>query len=69
MLQSEVFVWQPQATAFFDIRDVDTDAKSYGSLSPRAVLANAEREGNKSTRMLVTQGMSVSLYCAFLWTG
>ena len=37
-------VWEPQAMALFDIRVVDTDAKSYSSHSPAAVLASAEEE-------------------------
>ena len=37
-------VWEPQAMALFDIRVVDTDAKSYLSHSPVAVLASAEAE-------------------------
>ena len=37
-------VWEPQAMALFDIRVVDTDARSYLSHSPSAVLASAEAE-------------------------
>ena len=37
-------VWQPQAMALFDIRVVDTDARSYLSHSPSDVLASAEAE-------------------------
>ena len=37
-------VWEPQAMASFDIRVVDTDARSYLSHSPSAVLASAEAE-------------------------
>ena len=37
-------VWQPQAMALFDIRVVDTDARSYLSHSPSDVLASAEVE-------------------------
>ena len=37
-------VWEPQAMALFDIRVVDTDARSYLSHSPVAVLASAEAE-------------------------
>ena len=37
-------VWEPQAMALFDIRVVDTDAKSYLSHSPIAVLASDETE-------------------------
>ena len=40
-------VWEPQAMALFDIRVVDTDAKSYLSHSPVAVLASAEAEKRK----------------------
>ena len=48
-------VWQPQATAFFDIHVVDTDAKSYGSLSPRLFwpMLNVKKK-SKSTLMLVS---------------
>ena len=37
-------VWEPQAMVLFDIRVVDTDARSYLSHSPSAVLASAEAE-------------------------
>ena len=37
-------VWQPQATALFDVRVIDSDAPSYLSKSPDAVLRTAERE-------------------------
>ena len=40
-------VWQPQTMALFDIRLTDTDAKSYLSHSPRAVLAFAEADKKK----------------------
>ena len=37
-------VWEPQAEALFDIRVVDTDARSYCARSPRDVLGTAENE-------------------------
>ena len=37
-------VWEPQTEALFDIRVVDTDARSYRSRSPRDVLRTAEGE-------------------------
>ena len=37
-------VWEPQAMALFDIHVVNTDAKSYLSHSPVAVLTSAEAE-------------------------
>jgi len=37
-------VWQPQATAVFDIRDIDSDAPSYLSRPVESVLKSAERE-------------------------
>ena len=37
-------VWQRQAMALFDVRVLDTDAKSYLCHSPQSVLATAERE-------------------------
>ena len=37
-------VWVPQEEALFDIRVIDTDAKSYRTLSPIDVLAHAEKE-------------------------
>ena len=37
-------VWQSQSMALFDISVVDTDALSYLSYSPTAVLASAEAE-------------------------
>ena len=36
--------WQPQVTALFDVRIVDTDAPSYLGKFPEAVLKDAERE-------------------------
>ena len=37
-------VWQPQTEALFDIRVVDTDARSYCGRTPIAVLCSAEVE-------------------------
>ena len=37
-------VWQPQATALFDIRVIDSDAPSYLNISPQQVLKIAERD-------------------------
>jgi len=37
-------VWEPQTEALFDIRVVDTDARSYRACSPRDVLSSAEGE-------------------------
>uniref|UniRef100_A0A1X7U883 Uncharacterized protein n=1 Tax=Amphimedon queenslandica TaxID=400682 RepID=A0A1X7U883_AMPQE len=37
-------VWQRQAMLFFDVRVLDTDAKSYLHRSPHSILATAERE-------------------------
>ena len=37
-------VWQSQVDALFDVRVVDTDAPSYQSRSPQAVLCTAEVE-------------------------
>jgi hypothetical protein len=37
-------VWQPQTTALFDVRDIDTDAPSYTNKSPKSVLQVAEKE-------------------------
>ena len=37
-------VWEPQTEALFDIRVVDTDARSYRARSPRDVLGSAEVE-------------------------
>jgi hypothetical protein len=37
-------VWQPQVTAVFDIRVVDSDAPSYLNKSPEGVLKIAKRE-------------------------
>ena len=37
-------VWQPQATALFDVRVIDTDAPSYINKTPVNVLKIAERE-------------------------
>ena len=59
-------VWQPQATAFFDIRVIDTDAKSYASISPDSVVRNAERDKKKSIPRHALTGMSVLLLYVFL---
>ena len=40
-------VWQPHTMTLFDIRVTDTDAKSYLSHSPRAVLASAVADKKK----------------------
>ena len=40
-------VWQPQGDAIFDVRVVDTDAPSYRSCSPHAVLQSVESEKRK----------------------
>ena len=37
-------VWEPQTKALFDIRVVDTDARSYCACSSRDVLDSAEVE-------------------------
>jgi len=37
-------VWQPQTEALFDIRVIDTDAQSYSTRTPLAVLCSAEAE-------------------------
>ena len=40
-------VWEPQTEALFDIRVVNTDARSYLAHSPRDVLCTAEGEKHK----------------------
>ena len=42
-------VWQPKTEALFDIRVVDTDAKSYTNRDVNAVLATVEKERKGST--------------------
>jgi len=37
-------IWQPQTEALFDIRVIDTDARSYSARTPLAVLCLAEAE-------------------------
>ena len=37
-------VWQRQATALFDVRVIDTDAKSYLHRPPQSIIVTAERE-------------------------
>ena len=37
-------VWQTQMTALFDMRVIDTDAKSYIAHTPQSVLENAKKE-------------------------
>ena len=43
-------VWQPCVDAIFDVRVVDTDAPSYRSHSPHAVLQSAESEKKKKKK-------------------
>ena len=56
-------VWQSQVSVLFDVRGVDTDAPSYQSHSPQAVLRIA-REGNMV--LLARLTVLVSHLCAFL---
>ena len=37
-------VWEPQTEALFDVRVMDTDAPSYGSISPETAIKRAEQE-------------------------
>ena len=56
--------WQPQVTALFDVRIVDTDAPSYLGKSPEAVLKAAEREKkNKYARACEDQHASFTPLC------
>ena len=43
--------WQPQGEALFNVRVVDTDAKSYVSRSVADVLVNAEEEKKQKYRL------------------
>ena len=59
-------VWEPQAMALFDIRVVDTDAKSYLSHSPVAMLASAEAEKKRKYCDACTESVvPPSHRCAF----
>ena len=40
-------VWVPQSEALFDVRVVDTDARSYENQTPIDILSQAEKEKNK----------------------
>ena len=57
-------VWQPQVDAVFDVHVADTDAPSYRSQSPEAVLYSAKVE-NRSTQQLAWLIVLVSLLSAF----
>ncbi len=60
-------VWHPQAMASFDVRIVDTDAKSYVIISPQSVLATAEREKIvKYSAACVEKHMSFTPICIFV---
>ena len=37
-------MWTPQTEVLFDVRVVDTNARSYGNRTPLAILTTAERE-------------------------
>ena len=56
-------VWEPQAMALFDISAVDTDAKSYLSHSPVAVLASAEAEKRKYCDACTERRATFTLLC------
>jgi len=60
-------VWESQAMALFDIRVVDTDARSYLFHSPGAVLASAEAEKKRSIVMPVPSIVPPLYPCAFWW--
>ena len=44
-------VWQRQATALFDVRVIDTDARSYLHRPPQSIIATAEREKKRKYSM------------------
>ena len=50
-------VWQPQATTFFGVQVVDSDANSYLHRDVGAVLSSIEHTRNKSTHKLLKQSM------------
>ena len=62
-------VWEPQAMALFDIRVVDTDAKSYLSHSPVAVLASAEAEKKRKYCDACTERRATFKLLCFLVDG
>ena len=49
--------WQPQASTFFDVRVVDSDANSYLHCDVGAVLSSIEHTKNKNTHKLLKQLM------------
>ena len=48
-------VWMPQSEALFDIRIIDTDARSYCNRSPSEVLLTAEVEKKKKYHLACTE--------------
>ena len=55
-------VWQSQSMALFDIRIVDTDAMSYLSHSPAAMLASAEAEKKPAEVYCATSSDGRAIY-------
>ena len=49
--------WQPQATTFFDVRVVDSDANSYLHRDVGAVLSSIEYTKKQNTHKLLKQSM------------
>ena len=48
-------VWMPQSEALFDVRIIDTDARSYCNRSPSEVLLTAEVEKKKKYHLACTE--------------
>ena len=60
-------VWEPQTEALFDIRVVDTDARSYLACSPHDVLCSAEGEKKcKYLQACQNRRATFTLLCVFV---
>ena len=57
-------VWQPQTKALFDIRVVNTDARSYCGRTPIAVLCSAEVEKKRKYSLACQHPLH---HFVFLW--
>jgi len=60
-------VWEPQVDTIFDVRIVDTDALSYSSHTPQAVIQSAEVEKKESTPLLVRLVLLVLHHFVLVW--
>jgi len=56
-------VWQPQVDAVFDVHEADTDAPSYRSQSPEAVLYSVKVEKQKYSATCLAHRASFTPQC------